>query len=240
MKKCLFGILVLVGIVTATHLKTEPSKDELVVETTTHPIFGKKVEHTVGSSHHKGGIFGTEENVELKGYERGGLFGGKHRRGEEEYDIYPGSSFHHKKEKHHKKDKYHKKHHKKDEYLEDVSDVEEESGILNPHLKEKFTKGVRPILGKENIIGGNIIKGSEIPSGVSTYKVNIDEDVIEDIVEDFSDFGDRYLKETRTERIALMKKLTEVFRNTAAKMILNFGKTIPPVVHSWVELMHNI
>jgi hypothetical protein len=37
-----------------------------------------------------------------------------------------------------------------------------------------------------------------------------------------------------------MRKLTDAFRNTAAKMILNFGKTIPPVVQSWAEVMRHV
>lgn len=117
-------------------------------------------------------------------------------------------------------------------YLEE--EEERGVGIVSPHLKESTS-----IFGDVKT-GGSLMKGGEETSGLSTYKINIDEDAIEDIVEDFSDFGERYLKETRVERMALLKKLTEVFRNTAAKMILNFGKTIPPVVHSWVELMHNI
>jgi len=49
-----------------------------------------------------------------------------------------------------------------------------------------------------------------------------------------------YLSKTKKERVKLMKKLTEAFRNTAAKMILNFGKIIPPVVQSWTEVMRHV
>ena len=37
-----------------------------------------------------------------------------------------------------------------------------------------------------------------------------------------------------------MRKLNEAFRNTAAKMILNFGRIIPPVVQSWAEVMRHV
>ena len=63
-----------------------------------------------------------------------------------------------------------------------------------------------------------------------TFTVKVDRDEIENIVEDFNDFGERYLKKTSRERAELLRKLTLAFRNTAGKLILNFGKTIPPVV----------
>ena len=75
---------------------------------------------------------------------------------------------------------------------------------------------------------------------VAAFNVRIDKEEIENMIDDFEDFGDRYLKKTRPERLGLMKKLTEAYRNSAAKLILNFGKTIPPVAESWAQVMRHI
>ena len=92
--------------------------------------------------------------------------------------------------------------------------------------------------------GGSLARSSMNPVASSsdelTFNVKIDKDEIENIAEDFEDFGERYWTQTSRERNVLLKKLTEAFRNTAAKMILNFGKTIPPVVQSWAEVMRHV
>jgi len=72
------------------------------------------------------------------------------------------------------------------------------------------------------------------------YNIKIDQGEIENIIEDFEDFGERYWKKTGRERTVLMKKLNDAYRNFAAKMILNFGKTIPPVVQAWSEVMRHV
>lgn len=74
----------------------------------------------------------------------------------------------------------------------------------------------------------------------SKFKVEVDEEEIIDIIDDFDKFGREYLTTTKAERMALLQMLSKAFRNTAAKMILNFGKTIPPVVHSWAQVMKHL
>jgi wyosine [tRNA(Phe)-imidazoG37] synthetase (radical SAM superfamily) len=74
----------------------------------------------------------------------------------------------------------------------------------------------------------------------TTYKVEVDEEEIDEIINDFREFGQKYITRTKAERIALMHKLKEAFRNTGAKIILNFGKTIPPLVKSWAQVMKHV
>lgn len=40
--------------------------------------------------------------------------------------------------------------------------------------------------------------------------------------------------------MALMQKLREAYKNTAAKMLLNFGKVFPPLASSWAQVMQHI
>ena len=74
------------------------------------------------------------------------------------------------------------------------------------------------------------VAGHHKKSESSTYKIEVDEEEINDIIKDFKEFGNKYITKTEAERIALMKKLKLAYKNTAAKMILNFRKTIPPLV----------
>ena len=90
----------------------------------------------------------------------------------------------------------------------------------------------------KKVVGGHRIRKED--EDELSFDFKIDGDKIEDLVEDFEEFSDKYLSKTKKERVKLMKKLTEAFRNTAAKIILNFGKIIPPVVHSWSEVMRHV
>ena len=74
----------------------------------------------------------------------------------------------------------------------------------------------------------------------TSYKIEVDEDEINQLLNDFKVYGSKYMSKTKAEQVALMNKLKEAFRNTAAKMILNFGKTIPPLARSWAEVMKYI
>lgn len=88
--------------------------------------------------------------------------------------------------------------------------------------------------------GGREDLTRKMPEDEGTFEINVNQGEISDIIEDFENFGDRYLKKTHKERKALNKKLTEAFRNSAAKTILNFGRTIVPVVQSWAEVMKHV
>lgn len=79
---------------------------------------------------------------------------------------------------------------------------------------------------KKGVYGGK----KRMSEDTSTYKVEINNEEIEELIDDFKDFGDRYLTTTKKERVELMNKLRIAFKNTAAKMILNFGAIFPPVV----------
>ena len=95
---------------------------------------------------------------------------------------------------------------------------------LNPRERyEESTLEVVPV--HKKLVGDRRNAENEL-----SYNVKIDEGEIDELIEDFEEFSDKYLKKTKKERKALMKKLNKAFHNTAGKMILNFGKIFPPVV----------
>lgn len=110
-------------------------------------------------------------------------------------------------------------------------------GILNPLHKEYKDEGILETVTSSPVHHKKLV-GSE--SKDLSYNIKIDEKEIDDLIEDFGDFSEKYLHKTKKERKHLMKKLNEAFRTTAAKMILNFGKIIPPMVHSWTEVMRHV
>lgn len=140
-----------------------------------------------------------------------------------------------------------KKSHLKKPYLEE-EDIEnsllkpkKKRGILNPlhkGYKEEEEGGILESVSSSLPVHKKLVGSGE--SKDLSYNIKIDEKEIDELIEDFEDFSDKYLHKTKKERKALMKKLNEAFRNTAAKMILNFGKIIPPVVQSWVEVMRHV
>lgn len=106
--------------------------------------------------------------------------------------------------------------------------------------------GLGTNVGKRGVIedyynrGTGIARHSNIKEDTLNYNIQIDEGEIEELIEDFKDFGSRYISKTKAERILLMRKLKEAFKNTAAKMILNFGSTFPPLVDSWAQVMKHM
>ena len=89
---------------------------------------------------------------------------------------------------------------------------------------------------KSGLVGGT----HHSTTGTSKFTIDVDEDEINEIIRDFKEFGYKYITRTKAERIALMNKLKLAFKNTAAKLILNFGKTIPPLVQSWATVMKHV
>ena len=67
-----------------------------------------------------------------------------------------------------------------------------------------------------------------------------DEDKLETVVDDFKDLGEKWIYQTSKERKELKKALKTAWKNTAAKLIINFGKEIVPVVHAWADLMKEV
>jgi len=72
------------------------------------------------------------------------------------------------------------------------------------------------------------------------FNIEVNETLVEDVVDNFRRFGKEYMNHTKEERKELMSKLCDAFRNTGAKLILNFGKTIAPVVSQWAEIMKEV
>jgi hypothetical protein len=75
---------------------------------------------------------------------------------------------------------------------------------------------------------------------VIDYTITVNQTMLEDMVHEFGDWGANYIETTKSERKELMSSLKDAYKNTAAKLILNFGKTIAPVAKEWAELMYNV
>ena len=74
----------------------------------------------------------------------------------------------------------------------------------------------------------------------SDMSVSVDREAAMNIVEDVVDFGKEYMSKTKDERKELMKQVCNAFRDTGAKLILNFGKTIAPMVEDWAQVMKHV
>lgn len=70
--------------------------------------------------------------------------------------------------------------------------------------------------------------------------VKVNEQLMQDVIHDFSKFTDKYLDKTEVERKELCKELSCAWKDTAAKIILNFGKTIAPVASQWASIMKHV
>ena len=74
--------------------------------------------------------------------------------------------------------------------------------ILDPRRKyEERTLKEAPI--HKKLVGENRRIGEKELS----YNIKIDENEVDELIEDFEDFSDKYLRKTKKERKALMKKL---------------------------------
>lgn len=60
--------------------------------------------------------------------------------------------------------------------------------------------------------------------------ISVNETAIEDTYQDFLELNDLYEKTTKAERKDVRRALANAYKNTAGKLILNFGKTVVPVV----------
>lgn len=79
-----------------------------------------------------------------------------------------------------------------------------------------------------------------VKSGKKEFSIEVDTDRFNTVVEDLKDFGEEYFEHTESERQELMKVLANSWTNTGAKIILNFGKTVAPVVSEWAEIMKDV
>ena len=135
---------------------------------------------------------------------------------------------------------------KEDMYLSEedlftIMDSEDKKkGLSKKHYEGKETHNILDPKYKEILGKKKDVLPIEKNVGDLSYNIKIDENEIDEIIDDFGDLADKYLSKTKKERKVLMKKLNKAFKTTAAKMLLNFGKIIPPVVQSWAEVMRHI
>jgi len=59
---------------------------------------------------------------------------------------------------------------------------------------------------------------------------------VESIYNDAMKFGKLWLDTTQKEREDVRQALADAYENAAARMLMNFGKTVVPVVSSWADL----
>ena len=72
------------------------------------------------------------------------------------------------------------------------------------------------------------------------YRISVKTGPLEDIARDFERFGITYWEETEDEREKLLDALQQAYTNTAAKVIMNFGKVFNPVMEEWAEIMQDV
>jgi len=60
------------------------------------------------------------------------------------------------------------------------------------------------------------------------------------MVRDFEKFGVTYWDDTEEEREKLLSAFNQAYANTAAKVIMNFGKVFTPVAEEWAEIMQDV
>ena len=60
------------------------------------------------------------------------------------------------------------------------------------------------------------------------------------MLRDFEKFGVTYWDDTEDERENLLSAFNQAYTNTAAKLIINFGKVFTPVAEEWAGIMHDV
>ena len=95
---------------------------------------------------------------------------------------------------------------------------------------------VSNVLSKDDRTMGRMNEEIEI----EPINVEIDEGRIWNLIEDFKNFGVMYWTETEDEREDLLVALKDAYANTAAKLLLNFGKVVTPVAERWADIMQYV
>ena len=67
-------------------------------------------------------------------------------------------------------------------------------------------------------------------SEIETVNISVNKTQVEDLVNDSIRIHQLYKEHTREQVKNLRQAYADAYKNTAAKIILNFGKTIPPVL----------
>jgi len=74
-------------------------------------------------------------------------------------------------------------------------------------------------------------------SEIETVSISVNTTAVESIANDYFQFREKYYNHTRTERENLGRALADAYKTTSAKMILNFGKLVPPALDSLAEVI---
>ncbi len=72
------------------------------------------------------------------------------------------------------------------------------------------------------------------------FSIRVNDTQIGDMISDFREFGEEYLEHTESERKELLRQLANSWKTVSAKLILNFGKDIVPVIDAWAEIMKDV
>lgn len=71
-------------------------------------------------------------------------------------------------------------------------------------------------------------------------RLSVNEPLVSEFLLDFERFGVNYLRSTKDERADVGKALGQAWANTAAKLIMNFGRLVTPVAEDWSNLMAKV
>jgi hypothetical protein len=74
----------------------------------------------------------------------------------------------------------------------------------------------------------------------SEMKISLNRDRMNELMNDFEEFGVVYWDKTRDERENVIEGLKDAWANTAAKLIFNFGKSVAPVAEEWANIMQYV
>jgi hypothetical protein len=69
-----------------------------------------------------------------------------------------------------------------------------------------------------------------------SVRISVNNTAVEDMYNDAMKFGKLWLDTTKNEREDVRQALADAYENTAARMLMNFGKTVVPVVSSFADL----
>jgi hypothetical protein len=69
--------------------------------------------------------------------------------------------------------------------------------------------------------------------------ISVNETAVEDVYQDALQFGHLWANTTRGERTQVRSAISDAYKNTAAKLLLNFGKSVVPAVKTWADVASN-
>jgi len=75
---------------------------------------------------------------------------------------------------------------------------------------------------------------------IQSVTVSINKTAVEKLFEDSIEFTEKWKNTTRYEREELRQALANAYKTTVAKITLNFGKTVPPVLEKLSDLFKEL